>query len=414
MVQKIDISPDVYNQAYTPHLNNQTRTQIYFGGSSSGKSVFLAQRCIVDLLKGERNYLICRAVQRTIRSSVYNELNKLIKAWGLTEHFRVNKSEMTITCSNGYQILFSGLDDVEKVKSVTPELGVITDIWIEEATETNKDSVKQLYKRLRGKSSKAKRVTLSFNPILLTSWIYTEYFEGWTDNQTELERDGLHILKTTYKDNDFLEPDDIKALEDEKDSYFYNVYTLGNWGTLGDVIFTNWSIKDLSKHSFESFNNGLDFGFAADPAAVIHTHREAAKKKIYILDEAWEKGLTNDILAEEVIKLIDRDYVFCDCAEPKSIAELKQYKVNALPTMKGKDSLNHSIQWLQQHEIIVDEKCVKTIAELQQYQWQKDKDGNSIKKPVDKYNHLIDALRYAYNREWKQMLVETIENPFYD
>src|SRR5690606_27492679 len=128
----------------------EQRTQVFFGGASSGKSVFLAQRCVVDLLNGGRNYLVCRAVGRTIRRSVFNEIIKIIGGWGLSELFTVNKSEMIITCSNGYQIMFAGLDDVEKLKSMIPARGVITDIWVEEATETDRDSLKQLYKRQRG------------------------------------------------------------------------------------------------------------------------------------------------------------------------------------------------------------------------------------------------------------------------
>lgn len=401
--QQIKIDQNIYNRAYFPYIDAPQRTQIFFGGSSSGKSVFLAQRTVVDILKGGRNYLVCRAVGRTIRRSVYNEIVKVIRDWELSDFFNINKSELIITCDNGYQIMFCGLDDVEKVKSMTPEVGVITDIWVEEATETNRDTIKQLYKRQRGKSDKPKRLTLSFNPILQTHWIYEEYFAGWTDDQTLIETDALLILKTTYKDNRFLTKEDIEDLKNEKDEYFYNVYTLGNWGVLGDVIFTNWKIADLTKERkmYVDLNNGLDFGFASDPAAVVVTSKSKPKKEIYIFDELYERGLTNDILAEETIKLIGRDYVYCDNAEPKSIQELKDHGVSALPTEKGKDSILHGIQWLQQHTIYVDKKCVNTIREFQQYQWQKDKDGNSIKKPIDKNNHIMDSLRYAYNREWK-------------
>lgn len=400
---EVRIDPRVHNDAYLSYIDAPHRTQIFFGGSSSGKSVFLAQRAVVDLLRGGRNYLICRAVQRTIRRSVYNEITKIITAWGLGEYFTINKSEMIITCDNGYQIMFAGMDDVEKLKSMTPEIGVITDVWVEEATETDYESVKQLYKRQRGKSDKPKRMILSFNPILKTHWIFTNYFKGWLDDTRKMETDDLLILKTTYKDNKFLTEDDRRDLENEADQYFYNVYTLGNWGTLGDVIFTNWVVEDLSDRQFSTFNNGLDFGFASDPAAVIKTSRNAAKKEIYITDELYERGLTNDILAAETIKLIGREIIYCDSAEPKSIAEMKQYGVSALPTEKGKDSVVHGIQWLQQHKIIIDKRCVNTITEFQQYQWKKDKDGNSIRQPVDKNNHLIDALRYAYSREWKQI-----------
>lgn len=401
--QKITIKPNVYNAAFRPYLKAEQRTQIFFGGASSGKSVFLAQRCITDLLRGGRNYLICRAVGRTIRRSVFNELIKIISAWGLGALFTVNKSEMIITCENGYQIMFAGLDDVEKLKSMIPAVGVITDVWVEEATETDYNSVKQLYKRQRGQSDKPKRMILSFNPILRTHWLYGEYFGAWDDDRALEVRDDLLIMRTTYKDNQFLTPDDVRDLENESNAYFRDVYTLGKWGALGDVIFTNWRIEDLSERrkSIDRFYNGLDFGFASDPAAMVVMGYNAARKEILISDEIYERGLTNDVLADLVKGMIGRDYVYCDSAEPKSIEELRQHGVMALPAEKGKDSVWFGIQWLLQHTILIDPRCVHTIQELQQYQWEKDKNGDSMKRPVDKNNHSIDGIRYGMTPNMK-------------
>lgn len=132
---KVVIEPEVFNSVYLPHLENYARTQVFYGGSSSGKSVFLAQRTIYDLMSGGRNYLICRQVGRTLRGSVFTEVCKVISEWGIGKLFNINKSDMLITCENGYQIIFAGLDDVEKLKSLTPAKGVVTDIWVEEATE---------------------------------------------------------------------------------------------------------------------------------------------------------------------------------------------------------------------------------------------------------------------------------------
>jgi len=397
----VEIDKRVMNTAYLPYLEAEQRIQIFYGGSSSGKSVFLAQRDIIDLLKGGRNFLVCRQVGRTLRGSVVMEARKIINEWGLGDVMSVNKTDGTITCINGYQMVFSGLDDVEKLKSVVPEKGVFTDIRIEEATETDRDTVKQLLKRQRGGDpSIKKRLTLSFNPILKLHWIYQDYFApvGWTETQTEYADDDLNILKSWYIHNEFLTPDDIMGLENETDSYYYNVYTLGNWGVLGDVIFTNWRVEDLSeqKAQFTNSRHGLDFGFSSDPAALVSSHYDKMRKRIYIFDEMYERGLTNDILADEVKNKIGHARIVCDSAEPKSITELKRYNVNASGARKGKDSVLHGVQWLQQHEIIVDKSCVNTQNELQLYQWKKDKNGNSLRQPVDKNNHIIDALRYAY------------------
>ena len=400
---KLNVSTKIFNDVYIPYLFDDTPTQIFYGGSSSGKSVFLAQRTVLDLMKGGRNYLIVRNVAKTIRGSVYNEIIKAISNMGLSRFFTVQKSEFTITCFNGYQILFCGLDDPEKIKSITPAKGVITDIWIEEATEVDYNAYKQLTKRLRGRSKVSKRLIMSFNPILQDHWIYKEFFLNvWDDSKKKYKDDKLLILKTTYKDNRFLTEQDIRSLEDEKDKYFYEVYTLGNWGVLGTVIFKNWRVEDLSwlRDIADNHRNGLDFGFAEDPSALVHTHYDRKKKTIYVLDELYMPWLTNDVLAEEVKKIIGNQLVVCDSAEPKSIKELRQYGVNAIGAKKGKDSVNHGIQWLQQQTIVVDVRCQNMKNELMKYRWKEDKNGNVLPVPVDKDNHLIDALRYAYEDEF--------------
>lgn len=389
------------NDVYIPHLKNYARTQIYYGGSSSGKSWFLAQRCVLDVLSGGRNYLVCRQVARTIRSSVFQQVERVIREAELLPYFNVNKSDAVITCRNGYQIIFAGLDDTEKIKSIVPAVGVITDIWVEESTETGSRSVKDLYKRQRGGDEQIqKRMILSFNPIMKTHWIYDEHFKNiaWADNQTQYTSDGLSILKTTYLDNRFLTEQDRYDLENERDKYYRDVYTLGNWGVLGNVIFTNWEVRDLSdmRNQFTNPRNGLDFGFSSHPAAVIQTHYDSKNKTIYIYNELYSTGLTNDLLAAEVIRMIGSEYVVCDSAEPKSIVELQQHKVTAVAAKKGKDSVNFGIDWLMQQNIVVDSQCINTRNELQSYKWKEDGNGNAMRVPVDANNHIMDALRYAY------------------
>lgn len=399
-----DFTPEDFNEIYIPYLKNLKRTQIYYGGSGSGKSVFLSKRCVRDVKRGNRNYLVCRQVGRTIRKSVFNEIKKAISYFGWNSDFTVNQTDLVITCNNGYQILFSGLDDSEKIKSITPEKGVITDIWLEEATEMDRNTVKDLYKRQRGGDEAIpKRMIMSFNPILQTHWIYEDYFKtrAWADGQTSYEDDDLVILKTWYIHNRFLTPDDVRDLENETDPYYHNVYTLGNWGVLGAVIFKNWKVDDLSgmRDQFTNRRVGLDFGFASDPAALVVSHYDRMRKKIYVFDELYELGLTNDVLAGNVKEKIYEDIITCDSAEPKSIVELQRYGVNARGASKGKDSVLHGIQWLQQQEIIIDAGCINTRNELSQYKWKEDAGGNVMPVPVDKNNHLIDALRYAYEQD---------------
>lgn len=396
----VNISQKVFNSVYLDYLTDEIRTQIFFGGASSGKSVFVVgQRVVYDLLQGKRNYLIIRNVAGTSRNSTFNEVKKIIIAWKISEYFKINKSEMIIACVNGVQAMFAGLDDVEKLKSITPVKGVVTDILVEEATETTEDDLKQLQKRLRGKSKVKKRIILVFNPIMRSHWIYTSYFKGkFHDDDSFYQDKDLLILKTTYKDNlKFLEKDDIEALENEKNEYFYNVYTLGNWGILGDVIFTNWKVKDLTGMipHFDNIRNGLDFGYANDPVAYNRMHYDKKRKLLYIFKEIHEFGLTNPQLADRIKPIIGRERLTCDSAEPKSIQELKDHNINAVGAMKGRDSVNFGIQWLQGNDIIIDKRCQETINEFQVYQWKKTKQGETINTPVDKDNHHIDDIRYG-------------------
>lgn len=170
-------SKGIINPVYVPYLDATDRVQIFFGGSSSGKSNFVASRLALDLPIG-RNYIVCRNVGRTLRQSSFQEVIKAIRKFNLSGLYSVNKTDLTITCRNGYQAIFRGLDDVEKIKSTTPVRGVLTDVWVEEATETQRSDIKQLFKRLRGKTDKPKRITFSFNPIMKNSWIHEDYFAG--------------------------------------------------------------------------------------------------------------------------------------------------------------------------------------------------------------------------------------------
>jgi len=410
---EIELYKEVFNPAYLPYLDNQSRVQIYFGGSSSGKSVFvIGQRVVYLLLKGGHNFLICRQTKTSLRTSVIPEVTKVIDAWGLSSLFTINKTDGTITCKNGYQAQFTGLDDVEKLKGTTFVKGVLTDIIVEEATEADYKTIKQLKKRIRGKvpGDIKKTLTLLFNPIMLQHWIYEEYFSkiAWADDQKEYHSDALSILKTTYKDNHFLEQDDIDELENETDKYFHDVYTLGNWGVLGNVIFTNWVVANLDDPNDPYYlpenqrtnpRDGLDFGFAKDPAAWAASHYDKKHERIYVYDEIYETDLDNEQLAETLKPRVKNRRVVCDSSEPKSISELRKYGINATGAKKGPDSVRFGIKWLQKQTIIVDVKCLNMRKELQQCKWKEDANGNPVSpaRPVEKNNHLIDGgLRYAY------------------
>lgn len=232
----VKISKKVFNDIYLPYLENTDRYLVFYGGGSSGKSFFIAQRYIYKLIHPQRcNLLVTRQTGDTNRKSTFPLLKQVIKSWKLSGYFKINESDMRIRCLlTGNEVAFAGLDDVEKIKSITFENGELTDIWVEEATECLEADINQLKVRLRGGRSK-KQMVLSFNPINIQHWIKRHFIDS-----------GLAtVCFSTYKDNKFLTAEDRKALEDLKysDEYTYEVYCLGHWGILGKTVFDAKAIQ---------------------------------------------------------------------------------------------------------------------------------------------------------------------------
>ena len=232
----IRISKKVFNDIYIPYLDNTDRYLVFYGGGSSGKSYFIAERYIYKLIHPTRcNILVVRQTGDTNRRSTFPLLKQVISSWNLSKHFKINESDMRIKCLlTGNEVAFAGLDDVEKIKSITFENGELTDIWVEEATECQEADINQLKVRLRGGKSK-KQMVLSFNPINIQHWIKKHFIDS-----------GLAtVCFSTYKDNKFLTDEDRKALEDLQytDEYTYEVYCLGKWGIIGKTVFNARAIQ---------------------------------------------------------------------------------------------------------------------------------------------------------------------------
>lgn len=232
----IRISRKVFNEIYLPYLDDDSRYLVFFGGGSSGKSYFIGERWIYRIVQPVRhNLLVVRNTGDTNRKSTFPLLKQVISNWNLGEYFKINESDMRIICLlTGNEVAFAGLDDVEKIKSITFASGELTDIWVEEATECQEADINQLKVRLRGGKSK-KQMVLSFNPVNIQHWIKRHFIDS-----------GLAtVCFSTYKDNRFLTDDDRKALEDLKysDEYTYNVYCLGKWGILGKTVFDARAIQ---------------------------------------------------------------------------------------------------------------------------------------------------------------------------
>ena len=386
------------NSAYKPAQETTKRYRILYGGAGSGKSHYVMQETLVNMMSNkDYRYLAVRKTARSIRNSVFHLLTSLISEYGLTSYFTINKTEMTITCLNGASLITSGLDDVEKLKSVSG----INRILVEEASEITEKDFEQLDLRMRGKNKPGYQLTLLFNPVSELSWLKKRFFD--------IGGDDVFILKTTYKDNVFLDDDYRKKLEAlvDQDYQYYRIYALGEWGSIGNLVYTNWVKVDIDelvdlgdrqvklRDTFDRYFHGLDWGFSVDPFAYIKLNVDLKRKIITITDEVYRVEMSNDEIVEAIKPLCGNDTVTCDSAEPKSIADLRRKGINAKGSKKGAGSIEYGIKFIKGFTIQVDYRCVNTIKELSGYKWREDKDGNIIPKPVDYYNHLMDALRYA-------------------
>lgn len=233
----IKISKKVFNPAFLPYLETESRYEVYWGGAGSGKSFFIAQKYIYKILKQTINLLVVRQTGDTNRDSTFALFKQVINKWGLSDHFKVNESDLRIRCKlNGNEIIFKGLDDTEKLKSITFSKGELTDVWIEEASETEEASFNQLDVRLRGGKQK-KQIIISFNPVNINHWL-KRFIDTKQDNKMDLH--------TTYKQNKFIDAEYKRLLESfkDKDPYYYSVYCLGEWGVLGKTIFNAQKVNE--------------------------------------------------------------------------------------------------------------------------------------------------------------------------
>lgn len=393
----LTLNKKLFNDVYFPLLLDYSqRYSILYGGAGSGKSVFIAQMLIVKACRSKRKVLVIRKVAATLKDSVFDLVCTYLKKWQLYDRCTVNLSTYTITLPNGSIFLFKGLDDREKIKSITD----ITDIWCEEATELNEDDFTQLDLRLRALAPDL-QMFVSFNPVSKVNWVYKK----WFSKSADYDKENTRILHTTYKDNKFLPEAYINALEEQARSNptYYRIYALGEFCSLDKLVFNNWRVEEFDSSTIKGdLKIGLDFGYVNDISALTASLLVEDEKKIYIFKCWGDTNKTNEELAEIIKNLgFSKSVIVADCAEPKSIAEIKKCGVMKIrPCLKGKDSILHGIQKLQQYELIVSPDCKGVITELENYAWKKDKKTDEyINEPIDDFNHYLDALRYSLSTE---------------
>lgn len=388
MEYNVTVPAQVFNDVYIPYLNNHSRYEIFYGGAGSGKSVFVAQRMLVRAMKEKgHKTLVVRKVAKTNRHSTFALITGIMRQWNIEQLFKVNKSDMEITCLNGNQIIFTGLDDVEKLKSIAN----ITDIWVEEASEISHDDFKQLDLRLRGKTPYPLQITLTFNPISALLWHKTYFFDNPKDNTV--------ILKTTYQHNRFLDEEYKQVINNlqHEDKMYYNIYGLGEWGVLGNLIYSNWQVVSDVPASYDETIWGLDFGFN-NPSALLKIGIKDGN--LYLLEEMYKTGLTNQDLIKELRKRIATfESIYADSAEPARIEEIRRAGFRIYPAQKD---VTDGLDFVKRQRLFIYKSCSNTIKEIQGYKYKEDKDGNVLDEPVKFADHLMDAMRYAiYTHLWR-------------
>lgn len=396
---KIDFStlPLWLNKKFYPLWFDKHRFLIIKGGAGSGKSVDAHRRIIYKNISAKgHNHLIVRKVAASNDLSTYPLIKACIADWGLWPIFRENKSTRTITnIYNGNQIKFMGLDKVEKIKSITFENGILTDILIEEATEITEKDFTQLNLRLRGRAKVQFQMDLLFNPVSDTHWMKKRFF----DNPGP-KKDKIMIHESTYLDNRFLDAMYVEELEALKyeDKVYYDIYALGKWGMIGNLVFRNLEFGECP-YGIDDFDNiyaGMDFGYNHYNAIEIIGMKDNIK---YSIDELYLRHMTNnEIIIENEKKdvLSKRRKCTADSAEPKSIIEWDNAGYYIEGAKKGPDSVKQQISWLNRGRWIIDpNKCPGLTSEVSMYKWKEDKDGNPLDEPVKFKDDGIAACRYA-------------------
>ena len=386
------------SDAFIPLFKDQSRYQVAWGGAGSGKSHIVARKILYRLLSESQckhNFLIIRKVDRTIKRSVFALMKNIISKWGLLPDFDINLTDKTmIYRPTGAQLMFSGLDDVEKLKSIEG----VTSIWAEEATELTQEDFEQLDLRLRGNTGALKQIILTLNPISDQHWIKRIFFDDPID--------GCFTLKTTFLDNSFIDDEYKMVMSNKKKTNprYYNIYALGNWGTAEGLVFNRVTQRLIREEEVKGLDcvQGLDFGYTNDPTAFNQTYVDMKNKRILVFDGFYRKGMSNAEIATEIKGMrAHKHKTTADSSEPKSIDYIRGKGVSVTGAAKGPDSIRMGLDFLLEFEIVVNAHLVEFMTEFDNYAWAVDKVGKPLNKPCDDFNHFIDSLRYAMERLMK-------------
>ena len=393
--------PKIVGKGYKSYWNFRGRYAACKGSRASKKSKTTALRIIYNMMKYDKsNTLVVRKTYRTLKDSCFTDLKWATRRLEVEHLWEFKYSPLEATyLPTGQKILFRGLDDPLKITSITVDYGFLCWVWLEEAYEiTSEKDFDTLDESIRGELPPYlwKQWMITFNPWNEHHWLKKRFFDVKNDPD-------ILAITTNYKCNEWLDEADLRLFDNmkEKNPRRYQVAGLGNWGIVDGLVYENWKEEEFTLDQVINCDsvNGIDFGYTNDPAAVFIGFIDTENKKLYVWDEIYKKGLSNKRLYEEIESSHYQKKSFtADCAEPKSIDELRGYGLRVEKSQKGKDSITHGIQYIQDFEIIIHPRCVNFITEIGNYTWDEDRLGNKINRPIDDFNHLMDAMRYAVEK----------------
>ena len=379
------------------------RWEFWCGSAGSGKSYTIAQRIIIRCTKEPIRVLVCRRYATTLRNSCFALFKEILTKWQLLPYVKIKETDMSITFPNGSQIIMVGLDTEEKLLSLTN----ISTVWVEEAYEVEKSKVEQLNLRMRGTAAN-QQLILSWNPISKHSWLYEFTVKNPPENSV--------FIHSTYKDNPFLNPEYVQALDEMeiRNPEKYRVYGRGEWGVdSSGLVIKNWKSEtfdamELAAAGLEH-RAGMDLGWI-DKSAIIDTLYDKANHTIYVFNEFYKSGCQPSELAAAIKDMnLAKSKIKVDAAEPRTIQFFRNEGINAEGAAKGKDSVKAGLMFLQDNLIIVHPKCQNFITELENFSYIKSKQtGEWTEDTTHEWSHAIDACRYAYSDIYTNKQLKTL------
>ena len=370
-------------EVFQKNYNAIKRFVVNIAGSSSTKTYSIRHLLIVKALSSDQPLLISivRKSFPSLRLSVMRDFFDILKSLDLYDESAYNATEKAYQL-NKSTIEFFSIDDAQKRRGTKRNV-----LYINEANELSSEDFFQLQVRTTD------QIFLDFNP--------SEYF--WYNEELE-NREDVEVIRSTYKDNPYLNDAQVKEIERLQftDAQYYQIYALGQFAGDVDLVYQHSIVDDIPVDTAKLIGLGMDFGFTNDPTTLVEVWKEG--EKIYLNEILYDQNLTNSDIASKMREAgVDRYVeVIADSAEPKSIEEIRRMGFNIKPAMKGPDSINNGIDILKRHQLLVTKDSTNLIHEFRRYKWITDKDGNKLNKPIDTFNHALDAVRYVALNKLKE------------